>query len=620
MAPNLLNANLYQTNIIDGRVTLLSSKRNRPSSTNAIRESAQTMRNRSMRSDFIAILLLVVCSLHIYSSSTATTNVAAWVLDNKILMMSSSKSRLLSMRYSRSNEQSTKQISSKGNLAKPFFVRDKTSELTATVESTRNMAASFSSSDDDDDDEDGYDNAVVVRQQDIIEDDENYKDFSNAAMEHSRQQELEHPKITGNALQMSMMSSRNKSRNGASNNKNAAFHDPQFLRKRTADLLKVTDDLVVIGCPRSTNSIDATTTNGAPTSSTPQLGRHMKVEKKTFHFLLDAWAFSGESDAAEQAMTLLRRMEELGQRCSSSATTMNPIQPDVRSYTKTINAIARHASKTGGDDAELLLEKMRNMFAAATHTNPEYASSIKPNSYTYTAVIQAHANSGVIGSPERAEALIERMIDKYQRGDDSVRPTAKTFNAVIHAYGKARNAERAAAIFKRMELLYESGVTEAKPNAINYNALITAWANCDLPDSAQRAEAVLEKMESMYKKGHTALKPTTVSFNAVIDAYAKSGGEGNAAQKAEELLRHMYVLSEAGNVEAKPNTRSFNSVINAWAKSGDPNAASNAAELLELMEEKYEEGDTEVRPDVHSFCTTINGTFAYAAVSCIQPV
>ena len=603
----LLNADTNQSNTFDRRITLIASKRNRPLASVLVGESTLIMRDRSMKADFIAIILVIVFS-HIHSSPIVTTNcVAAWVLNSKRLLNSSAKSRTASMKYLSPYEQLTKQSVSNGNVVMSYGMRDKSSQRRATVESTRNIEASFSASDDDDE-EDGYSSTVGVRQQDMIEDDENYKDFNNAAIEHSQQQELENRKNSGNNGQMISMNNRNKPRNDNSN-RNTAFHDPSFLRKRTADLLKVTDDVLVIGSPRSTGSIDAT--NGTPTSSTPHLGRHMKVEKKTFHFLLDAWAFSGESDAAEQAKALLRRMEELGQR--SSAITMNPIQPDVRSYTKAMNAIARQATINSGDDAEILLEKMKSMFAAATHTDPEYAASIKPNTYTYTAVIQAHANSGAVGSPERAEALVERMIDKYQRGDDSVRPTAKTFNAIIHAYGKARNAERAAAVFHRMEKLYESGVTVAKPNAINYNALITAWANCDLPDSAQRAEAVLEKMENMYKKGDKALKPTTVSFNAVIDAYAKSG-EGNAAQKAEELLRHMYVLYEAGNVEAKPNTRSFNSVINAWAKSGDPNAASNAAELLELMEEKYEEGDTEVRPDVHSFCTTINGTFANAAL------
>jgi pentatricopeptide repeat protein len=565
------------------------------------------MRTRSMRSGFLAAVVWMVC-IHINTSPLKVNIVVAWVTDSSRLNTAHSNDQVSKLTHSSHFTKSRNRIllNTINIGTSNCNIRDKSTRRQATVESN---AVTFSPSDYDDEDEENFDNIGRVRQQEITDDDENFKDLKDAAMEHTRQRERANTKVVNgvHSTTVPVVPNRSKTRNTGSN-KNAAFHDPQFLRKRTADLLKVTDGPVILGGPRNMENSD--TTNGIiASSSTPQLGRHMKVEKKTFHFLLDAWAFSGESDAAEQAMTLLRRMEELGQR--SSSTTMNPIQPDVRSYTKTINAISRQGGISGGEDAEALLEKMRSISAAASHTNPEYASSIRPNSYTYTAVIQAHSNSGAIGSPERAEALIERMIDKYQRGDDSVRPTSKTFNAVIHAFGKARDAERAAAMFSRMERLYESGATLAKPNAINFNSLITAWANCDLPDSAKRAEAVLERMEQSYKMGDESLKPTTVSFNAVIDAYAKSGEE-NAAQKAEELLRRMYDLYEAGNVQAKPNTRSFNSVINAWAKSGDPNAASNAAELLELMAEKYEEGDVEVRPDAHSFCTTINGTLQHA--------
>jgi pentatricopeptide repeat protein len=538
-------------------------------------------RSQSRRSDVTTVFSIFI-GLYLTSLSVllpmTTKHVAAWAFVSRKIVLKATADQFTTKMFPNSVT-----LLSRVTKTKHY----------ATVETNRNIRSY--SSDDEEDDDDEYDVVTDVRQQDIY-DDENYKDLNNAALEHTQQQGHENRKFNGNMVRTN--NNRTKPRSNG-NNKNSAFHDAQFLRKRTADLLNVTEGTVVIGGPSSRRS-------DTPTSTTPQLGRHMKVEKKTFHFLLDAWAFSGEHDAAQQAMALLQRMEELGQR-SGSSTAMNPIQPDVRSYTKAINAIARQASKTAGDDAEVLLEKMRSISSAASHTNPEFAASMKPNTYTYTAVIQAHANSGALGSPERAEELIERMIDKYQRGDDSVRPTAKTFNAVIHAYGKARNAERSAAVFRRMERLYESGVTEAKPNAINYNSLITAWANCDLPDSAQRAEAVLERMEHLYQLGDKTLRPTAVSFNAVIDAYAKSGEE-NAAQKAEEILRHMYDLYQMGNVQAKPNTRSFNSVINAWAKSRAPNAASNAAELLELMEEKYENGDKEVRPDVHSFCTVINGT------------
>ena len=141
-------------------------------------------------------------------------------------------------------------------------------------------------------------------------------------------------------------------------------------------------------------------------------------------------------------------------------------------------------------------------------------------------------------------------------GDLEVRPTAKAFNAVIHAYGRSGRSDHAERVFRRMEGLYESGIREAKPNAYNYNSLISAIANCGQEGSAQRAQEVLERMEYLYRAGDADVKPNTVSFNAVIDAYAKSG-QDDAASKAEDLLRHMEDFDGV-----KANTRSFNSCMN----------------------------------------------------------
>ena len=365
-----------------------------------------------------------------------------------------------------------------------------------------------------------------------------------------------------------------KPRNGRRENK--ALHDIDFLRKRTSDLLKTTEYCITGSDPVDHN-----------------LGRHMKIEKKTFHFLMDGWALSGAPDAIEQSKQLLERLEQLGNFYRLSSGTNKNLQPDVRSYTKFINTISRNGDMNAGHEAEEVLMKMKDLYQQHVNSNPELASSIKPNSYTFTAVIQAHCNANTYESAERAVELTERMVDKYQRGDPDVTPTYKAFNHAIRAFGKHGQAERAEEIFARMVSLYESGIPEAKPRIINYNALISAWANCKWEGSAQRAEQVLDRMQA------DNIEPTTVSYNAVLDAFAKSG---DAAEKAEELLIKMERTT-------KPNTRSFNSVMNAWAKSRHPDAASKAQNLLDLMERRYEDGDKDVRPDVHSFCTVINGTF-----------
>ena len=332
--------------------------------------------------------------------------------------------------------------------------------------------------------------------------------------------------------------------------------DPVFLRKRTSNLLS---------------------------SHPSQNIGNMKVDRKTFHFLLDAWAFSGEPDAAGQAERLVQRMEELPQ-----------LQPDVRTYTKLINAIRRSSSQPGSQ-ADDILQKMKYL---ADTSNP----TARPNSYTYTAVVEAHSRDG---NAQRCAELVQDMVAQYQAGDESLQPTARAFHAAISAFAREGQAVEAETLFDQMEQLYRSGVEAAKPTAVNYNSLISAWAN---GESARQAEQVLARMEEAYRNGNEAAKPTTVSFNAVIDAYTKSGEDG-AAEKAEQVLRYMEELYETGtNLDAKPNVRSFNSVINAWAKSREENAAWKAQDMLDLMEKLYEQGNLEVRPDAHSFCTVINGT------------
>eukprot|EP00529_Nitzschia_sp_RCC80_P009744 CAMPEP_0113451840 /NCGR_PEP_ID=MMETSP0014_2-20120614/6542_1 /TAXON_ID=2857 /ORGANISM="Nitzschia sp." /LENGTH=767 /DNA_ID=CAMNT_0000343201 /DNA_START=314 /DNA_END=2614 /DNA_ORIENTATION=+ /assembly_acc=CAM_ASM_000159 len=395
-------------------------------------------------------------------------------------------------------------------------------------------------------------------------------------------------------------------------NKNKAMGDTAFLRKRTSDLMHVTS-------PDECDAYDAS-------SCDESLGRGgMKVGLKTFNFLIDAWAFSGELDAADQALRLLNRMEEMYYNSLAAWSDQHgeadgqptdiKICPDVRSYTKVINALSRSMRSDAGEIAEQILDKMEAAYASGE--NP----TAKPNTFTYVATIEAYANSGADGSPQKTEDMLERMIERYQSGDPDVRPNARCFNAAINSYAKSDlpdAAQHAEFIFNRMDALYMAGLEEAKPNSFNYNSLITAWANCvhrgcdaqsEIGYSAQKAAEILDRMEQSFEYGDPACQPTTVSFNAVIDAYAKSGLE-DAAERAEEVLLRMEDLYEAGELDVKPNTRSFNSVINAWAKSSKrPDAAEKAQDLLDFMNRLYELGNDTVKPDAHSFCTVIN---AYA--------
>eukprot|EP00565_Helicotheca_tamesis_P003951 CAMPEP_0185728158 /NCGR_PEP_ID=MMETSP1171-20130828/3609_1 /TAXON_ID=374046 /ORGANISM="Helicotheca tamensis, Strain CCMP826" /LENGTH=714 /DNA_ID=CAMNT_0028396833 /DNA_START=90 /DNA_END=2231 /DNA_ORIENTATION=- len=394
--------------------------------------------------------------------------------------------------------------------------------------------------------------------------------------------------------------------------KNPAMADTNFLRKRTEELLRIT-------------SPDATAT---ATPSTPLSSKGMKVDRRTFNFLIDAWAFSGEPDAAEIARNLLRRMESLSASSSSSsspdATGTNStsempsstsdrhnIQPDVRSYTKVINAYARSGRADAGERAEAIMREMERLYTSGENT------SARPNAYTYTGVIEAYANSHAPGSGFAANRICEQMITKAAEVDvysdedllskDEERLNARAFNAAIRAWadsGELDAAIKAESILGRMKRLYrETEDPNAKPNAMHYNSVISAWANSGEKGAAQRAETILKQMEADGEDDESIL-PTTSSFNAVIDAWAKSGEEG-AAEKAEDILDRMEQMYQSGS-NVKPNVRSFNSVINAWAKSRDVRAAQKAEEILDRMRSLAEEGDEDVRPDATSFSTVIN--------------
>lgn len=366
---------------------------------------------------------------------------------------------------------------------------------------------------------------------------------------------------------------------------NKATADPEFLRKRTETLLRKTNGDI----------------------SSINLGGSLKVDKRTFDWLIDAWSYSNEADASENALALLSRMEELRE--------MDILAPNVKSYTKAINAIARSGREKAGEQAEGILNRM-------IEDESVYGAEVRPNTFTYTYVIDAYARSSSSKAPHAAQRLIERMEELRAEGDPDVRPTTRAWNSVIAAWAQWKGeemawgrigsgAERAEACLDIMEeLANTTGNEDVRPNSYNYNSVISALANSQDEGSALRAEKILERMETLYREtGDESIKPRTATYNAIIDAWAKSG-EMDAANRAELLLAHMMELYETGhNLDAKPNVRSFNSVLNAWAKSGHPMAPYQAGEVLARMVDLDKNSELNVSPDTTSFATAIN---AYA--------
>ena len=84
------------------------------------------------------------------------------------------------------------------------------------------------------------------------------------------------------------------------------------------------------------------------------------------------------------------------------------------------------------------------MLVAMSRLHASGMPSLKPDNFTYTAVIDAWAKSGYRGAAARADQLLDKMEAKYLAGDVDLKPNSYTYNAVICALAKSGEAGAAA--------------------------------------------------------------------------------------------------------------------------------------------------------------------------------
>ena len=151
------------------------------------------------------------------------------------------------------------------------------------------------------------------------------------------------------------------------------------------------------------------------------------------------------------------------------------------------------------------------------------------------AAILAWKNSHAPDAPDRAEALLKRLNDRYKRGDIECRPCRVTLNSIIAVWAKCRREG-------------------AADRAHQYLCFMMHVAH------ERHDDAVLDRKEA------DRLMPDAFSFNSCIDAYARSS-QPNAVEKATEVFEMMIRLyQETCNENLKPNVITLTSLRNAWSR------------------------------------------------------
>jgi len=309
--------------------------------------------------------------------------------------------------------------------------------------------------------------------------------------------------------------------------------------------------------------------------------------------VVGAWARSRDRKAAARAEELVSRITAV-----AAAERRDELRPNAYTYNALINCFARRGM---ADKAEEYLAIVRGL------------PGVKVDAVTYNSVINAHATSrrNKRGGADRALELLDEM--KSSDDDDAdaaVRPDSITYGSVVkcltNAGGRA-NAEAAEELLHELERLYEASGQDERlaPNTIIYNSVLDAFASIRGGGGIARAEAILDRMEDLRADGGTdgGVSPDAFTFSSLIKAWtsassankknkpADDGAESSdllgrsAAERAQQLLDRMEGLYRDGDDNVKPTTVVYNSVMAAWAKSGEAGSAERAEDLLARMQQ-----------------------------------
>lgn len=205
-----------------------------------------------------------------------------------------------------------------------------------------------------------------------------------------------------------------------------------------------------------------------------------------------------------------------------------------------------------------------------------------------------------IGSAERAEELLERLIEESIAGNPCAELTAPMFNAAMNGYAKIGHPQGVVRILRRMEALQSQydHLAHLKPDVFSMSTLATAWAKSRSPEAATKALGILNYMDVQ------KLSPNTITYNAVLHALAM-GDQIDKAVQVEDVVRRMerrYVDGE----DCKPDIYSYQSLIQAWARTSLPGSPQKAEQILRYLDQQSEDGDKGLSPNVYCFTTTIH--------------
>jgi pentatricopeptide repeat protein len=285
----------------------------------------------------------------------------------------------------------------------------------------------------------------------------------------------------------------------------------------------------------------------------------IRPDRVTINTVIGAFAKSRDPCCARKAERLLLKLEK------DYAGGDETRRPNQKSYGKVIDAYARSNQLEKAVD---ILRKVEQQFRLGN-------SDIEPSIHMYTTIIEGFANSGRRDAPEKAETVLNSLLELFdERKIDSLRPDKGLFSTVINAYSKSKHpcwGQKALSILKDMKK-YDVEVTVK-----TYNLVISVLVSNGKVEDIERAEDLLRYLEET-----PDFVPDKYSYAPILEAYVRK----NMPDRAERVLLDWASLYNSGIARHMPSSHNYKEVIRCWGRSDAAGSVEKVDRILKCMSEK----------------------------------
>eukprot|EP00536_Pseudo-nitzschia_multiseries_P000402 jgi/Psemu1/178553/e_gw1.5.98.1 len=163
------------------------------------------------------------------------------------------------------------------------------------------------------------------------------------------------------------------------------------------------------------------------------------------------------------------------------------------------------------------------------------AGVIQPDHITFNIMIYACSLSTQDDTPDRAEALLSEMQQRFKAGNARMRPNTKTYGSLINVWSKSRRpeaGEKAEDYLKKIIQISEGkqnvsrqhlkSVKDEQPRVFEFTSAIRAWFKSEDPIALYKADGILYLLLEQVKRGNKQAIPDSKLFGAFLQILASS--------------------------------------------------------------------------------------------------